>query len=188
MIKINLVPQEILDKEVARQRVLQASAGGIAAAILLASVSGAHYWRGVSLEKKLKTDKVELDRLQKIVAQVEELEQKATQVRARLNVVVDLMKYRALYPRFMEDLSATLPSGVWLTNLTTSGDQKGLTLSLSCSGVSSESAAEVLRAFDAGGKFKEPVLQGGITVSAPGTGTGAGSTFNLTVKYIPTPG
>ncbi|HAH07979.1 MAG TPA: hypothetical protein DCM05_15885 [Elusimicrobia bacterium] len=188
MIKINLVPQEILDKEIARLRTLQASAGGVAAAILLASISGAHYWRAVSLEKTLKVDKLELDRLQKIVAQVEELEQKATQVRARLNVVVDLMKYRSLYPRFMEDLSQTLPPGVWLTSLTTSGDQKGLIVNMGCSGVTSESAADALRAFEAGGKFKEPVLQGGITVSAGGPGTAAGSSFVLTVRYIPTPG
>jgi Tfp pilus assembly protein PilN len=188
MIKINLVPQDILDKEVAHQRALQASAGGVAAAILIASISGAHYWRGISLEKALKTDKSELERLQKIVAQVEELEQKAGQVRARLNVVVGLMKYRALYPRFMEDLTQTLPTGVWLTSLTTAGDQNGLTVTMGCSGVTSEDAAAALRAFESGGRFKEPVLQSGITIGG-GTGTGAGgSSFSLSVKYIPTPG
>jgi len=185
MIKINLVPQEILDKEATRQRAAQGVVVGMVVAVLLVSVSAMHYWSSVSLDQKLKVDSAELDRLKKIVAQVEELEKTAAQVRARLNIVVDLMKYRALYPRFMEDLAKTLPSGVWLASLTTTGDQKALNVVMACKGAASDDAAAMLKAFEGSERFKDPTLNGAITV---GGATAQESSFNITVKYIPSPG
>ncbi|MBI5245522.1 MAG: PilN domain-containing protein [Elusimicrobia bacterium] len=185
MIKINLVPQEILDKEVSRQRAIQGAAGAAVVAVILASVSAHHYWRSVSLQKTLAADIVELDRLKKIVDQVTALEEIAKTVKARLEVVGGLMRYRALYPRFMEDLVKTLPPGVWLTSLSTTGDEKGLALVMACKGVSSEDAAAVLKIFEGSDRFKDPVLAGPITV---GGVTSRESVFNLTVKYVPPAG
>ncbi|MFA6029926.1 MAG: PilN domain-containing protein [Elusimicrobiota bacterium] len=183
MIRVNLVPQEILDREVAQLRTKQAAVLGAVLAVILAAVSVLHFWRAVSLESQYKIDKAELDRLQKIVAQVEELERTAAQVRARLNVIVDLMKYRTLYPRFMEDLVKTLPSGVTLTGLSTVGDQKGLMVTMTCRSLSSDDVAAILRAFEGSDRFKEPVLTGGISIS----GLGGESSFSMTVKYAPQP-
>jgi Tfp pilus assembly protein PilN len=185
MIKINLVPQEILDKEAGRQRAAQGAAVGLAVLLFVVAISAAHYWSSISLDKTLKTDAAELNRLKIIVDQVTELENQTRQVHARLDIVQSLMKYRGLYPRFMEDLAKTLPPGVWLASLTTSGDQKGLTITLGCKGAASDDAAALLKAFDGSERFKEPLLNGTITV---GGGTAQESAFSITVKYIPTPG
>ncbi|MFA6092444.1 MAG: PilN domain-containing protein [Elusimicrobiota bacterium] len=186
MIKINLVPQEILDREAAQQRAKIAAVIGALVACVFLAASAFHYWRSVSLQGELIVAQTELDRLQKIVAQVEELEKTAAQVRARLNVVVDLMRYRALYPRFMEDLIRLLPSGVSLTSLTTGGDQKALTVSIGCKALSHEDIAALLRTLEVSDRFKEGTLAGGIATSA--TPTSTQSTFNMTLKYMPPEG
>jgi Tfp pilus assembly protein PilN len=95
------------------------------------------------------------------------------------------MSYRGMYPRFMEDLAKTLPPGVWLTSLTTSGDNKGLTANMSCKCRVSEDAAAFLRAFSSSEKFKSPSLGG--TISINNSASGTEGTFSASLSYIPAP-
>ncbi|MEK7745029.1 MAG: PilN domain-containing protein, partial [Elusimicrobiota bacterium] len=138
-------------------------------------------------EKQLKVDEAEFDRLQKIVAQVEELEQKAKHMRTQLATISDLRKSRAIYPRFMEDILKLLPPGVWLTNLSTVSDPAGpmLSVSISCKAGASEDVAVFLRTLETSDRFKDGQLSGGITVNV--LPTAVENVFNITMKYSPPP-
>jgi type IV pilus assembly protein PilN len=182
MIKINLVPQEILDKELERQRGIQASAAVGLLGVVLLVVSMSHYYKSVRLEKILKEDQAKFDKLQAIVAKVEELERTVQAVRSRLNVMQDLLVNRPLYPRFMEDLLRTLPPGVWLTGMTSTADGNGLKVGMSSKALTSEDVAQWLRTLGKSDVFKEPALTGPITVDVDRT-----NTFSMSAKYTPSP-
>lgn len=187
MIRINLAPPELLDKEVAQQRTVQAGILAGAVALVIAAVSFFHYNSGVKWERQLAADEAEFNRLQRIVAQVEELEQKAKHMRTQLATISDLRKSRAVYPRFMEDLLKLLPPGVWLTNLSTTSDAAGtmLTVSIACKSGAAEDVAVFLRTLETSDRFKEGQLNGGITVNAlPGA---VENVFNVNMKYSPPP-
>jgi Tfp pilus assembly protein PilN len=183
MIKINLIPKEILDKELQKQQAIQA---GLVAGFFLLIVAGfslGHYYKSARLERQLRESQDRLKKLEAIVAEVEELERTANAVRARLGVIVELVKARPLYPRFMEDLLRSLPSGVWLANLSTQNEGSNLKISVSAKSISNEDIAQWLRQLESSDRFVEPVL-GPISVS--GSGTEARThTFTLTMKYIP---
>ena len=180
MIKINLVPQEILDKEKQKRYVFLASICAGFVVVLFLGLSFFHFYKGVRLQKHLKEQQVKLKSLEAIVRQVEELERKAAAVRARLNVITDLLKSRPLQPNFMEDLLKTFPSGVWLKSLQTSNKGKGLDVNMGAVSLSSEDIAEWLRVLESSERFHKPAL-GSINVSvAEGT-----SAFSMKVSYTP---
>jgi type IV pilus assembly protein PilN len=187
MIRVNLAPPELLDKEIAQQRTVQVGIAAGAVAVLIAGVSLFHHKSAVKWEKLLQADEAEFDRLQKIVAQVEELEQKAKHMRTQLATISDLRKSRAVYPRFMEDLLKLLPPGVWLTNLSTVSDPAGtvLSVSISCKSGTSEDVAVFLRTLETSDRFKDGQLSGGITVNV--LPTAVENVFNMTMKYSPPP-
>ncbi|MDE2039053.1 MAG: PilN domain-containing protein [Elusimicrobia bacterium] len=121
MIKVNLVPAEILAKARQKQRVLQAAAGGVVLVIVLLLASLGHYVTLKHAESKLAADQAKLKKLQVIVNQVEEIQKTTAALHARLGVVADLLKGRTLYPRFMSDFARSVPPGVQVKSLATSG-------------------------------------------------------------------
>ena len=119
MIKVNIVPVEILAK--ARQKLLlfQASFVGSLCLLVVVIASIMHYagYRNVQNEIRVKESK--LKNLGAIVAQVEELEKKAVEVKSRLGLIEGLLKGRAFYPVFMSEFVRTVPGGIKVTNMTT---------------------------------------------------------------------
>lgn len=181
MIRINLVPREILDRELQRQRALQAAVVGAALLIVAVAVSAGHWYRASRLERELAAGNVELERLEKLVAEVEQLEQTAGLVKARLNVIVDLLKGRPLYPYFMADFAGTLPPGVWLLSLGTSfkdGNQLGVNASASSSG--SEDISQWLRNLEKSARFSDASLS---PVSISETAGSKVAVFSLSMSY-----
>jgi Tfp pilus assembly protein PilN len=132
MIKVNLVPTEILAKAKARQFILQAAVLGGLVALLLVGVSFGHWYGKHSLELTLIDKEGELKKLDAIVKQVEELEKAAAAVRARLNVIEDLLLGRAFYPIFMSEFARSVPAGVRVNTMGTSTMSPG-TIKLSIS-------------------------------------------------------
>ncbi len=53
MIKVNLVPQEFLDRELQKQRLAQVSVVAGCLAIIFLGVSVSYYYKGVGLAKRL---------------------------------------------------------------------------------------------------------------------------------------
>ena len=119
MIKVNLVPAEILAKARQRQLVLQVSLVGSVLAVVLVLISVWHWFGLYRLQNDYNYKEARLKKLGAIVAQVEELEKAAAAVRARLGVIEDLLKGRAFYPFFMSDFARTVPAGVRVTQLNT---------------------------------------------------------------------
>jgi len=179
MIRINLVPQEILEREIHRQRAIQFGVVITTFSLMIAMVSLWHYTRSISLSKDLKKQQGELDKLQSIVQRVEQLEQTAAAVRARLQVMQDLLFGRPLYPYFMEDLLATFPPGLWLTNLGTTTEGNTLKVAMGARARASEDVSKWLRTLDASRKFS------GATIGAISIDADRVHNFNMNLKYTP---
>ena len=119
MIKVNLVPAEILAKARQRQLAMQASVLGGVLAVMLVFVSLFHWYGLARLKGRLAENELEFQRLSEIVKRVEDLEKAAAAVRARLGVVEGLLKGRSFYPIFMSDFARSVPSGVRVASMQT---------------------------------------------------------------------
>lgn len=181
MIKINLIPLELLKKERRRLRKVQLSMAAGFFLFSLLSISVFHWWRAHQQEVKFREMSAKLSKLQEIVTQVEQLEQTAAAVKARLQVITELLKGGLLYPYFMQDVAQNLPQGVWLTNLSTSlGPNNTLKVTTSASSFSSDDIADCINKFNATGRFSSIELGAiaGITAA-----TGRMFNFSLIADY-----
>lgn len=182
MIRVNLVPQEILDKEAQKQRAVQVGLVVGVLVLVMAGVSFSHYYTNVKLEKQLAEKNNQLSKLEKIVKQVEALETQARAVRARLNVIKDLLSARELYPGFMTEVIKTFPAGVWLTSLGTTNAGTGLSVTMASKARAPEDVSAWLRTLAKSDVFSAPVI-GSITMD-PVTGE---QTFTMGTSYNPRP-
>lgn len=177
MIKINLVPSEILAKAKARQLLLQAAVLGSLMALVLVVVSFGHWYGKHTLEITLTVDEAELKRLDRVVKQVEELEKAAAAVRARLSVIEDLLLGRAYYPVFMSEFARSVPAGVKVNTMSTSTLTPGtIKLVINAVANSNEDIAAWVKTMEKNAKFGLIEL-GAVTVS--------GTTYNfaMTATY-----
>jgi len=178
MIKVNLVPADILAKARQRQLVLQASLLGGVFGVLLICLSFAH-WFGLSrLKQKLAEDELVLQRLSEIVKEVEELEKAAAAVRARLGVIEGLLKGRSFYPIFMSDFARTVPPGVKVAGMQTSsqGGANGVKLTVNAVANTNEDIANFVKGMEKQGRFSTVEL-GAISANAQQFA------FSLTAQY-----
>ena len=174
MIKINLVPAEILAKAKQRQLLLQASVIGGLLALVLVLVSVGHWYGKRSLEIDLATNEAELKRLDAVVKQVEELEKAAAAVRARLNVIEDLLLGRTFYPVFMSEFARSVPGGVRVNSMSTAAPTPGtVKLVISAVANSNEDIAAWVKTLEKNAKFSLIEL---------GPVTAAGSSFNFALS------
>lgn len=177
MIKVNLVPSEILAKARQRQLLLQAAVLGGLMGLILFVVSLGHWYGKHTLEITLAVDEAELKRLDVVVKQVEELEKAAAAVRARLNVIEDLLLGRAYYPIFMSEFARSVPPGVRVNTMSTSSVSPGtIRLSITAIANSNEEIAAWVKTMEKNLKF-EKIELGAVSVS------GTSYTFALTSNY-----
>jgi len=169
MIKVNLVPAEILAKARQRQMLLQAGGVGGLLTLVLVLVSLGHWFGLLRLENDFSYKESKLKKLSAIVAQVEELEKAGMAVRARLGVIEDLLKGRSFYPIFMSEFARTVPSGVQVMSLnTTTVGNNGLKLSLTAKADSNEDVAAWIKTLETNPHFAGVEL-GAVTVAGPNT-------------------
>jgi Tfp pilus assembly protein PilN len=174
MIKVNLVPAEILAKARQRQLVFQASLIGGLLGVVLVLISVAHWFGLYRLQNDYLYKEAKLKKLGAIVAQVEELEKAAAAVRARLGVIEDLLKGRAFYPFFMSDFARTVPSGVKVLSLqTVTQPNSTVKLTMTAVALSNDDIAAWVRALQGAPHFGAVEL-GPITA-------GGGQQFNFAV-------
>lgn len=180
MIKINLVPPELIAKARQRQQAAQAAVFGGIVLVIVLLISLFHYARLMSLQSDLADREAEFKRLEAIVAKVEELEKTAGALKARLGVINDLLKGRPAYPVFMSDLARVVPSGVTLRSVTTTGGSTTpMKLNFAAESRSSQDIAAWVKNMEANGKFTNLELG---PVSAAATGS---LTFTMTGIYTP---
>lgn len=178
MIKVNLVPAEILAKAAQRQLLLQVSAVGAILLVVMTLVSAGHFYGKYRLEQDLAYNEAELKRLSKIVAQVEDLEKAAAAVRARLNVIEDLLRGRGFYPVFMSDFARSVPPGVRVTNLrTTSQPSSNLKLDISATANTNEDIAAWIRGLETNPRFSA------VELGPVNSGANRQYTFTVTTLY-----
>lgn len=177
MIKVNLVPSEILAKAKARQLVLQAAVLGGCVALLFVGASFGHWYGKHALEITLVEKEAKLKELDAIVKQVEELEKAAAAVRARLNVIEDLLLGRAFYPIFMSEFARSVPAGVKVNSMTTATLSPGtIKLVISAVANSHEDIVAWAKALEKNAKF-------GLVELGAVAASGSTYTFGLTATY-----
>jgi Tfp pilus assembly protein PilN len=180
MIKVNLVPAELLSKARQRQQAVQAGVGGGLLLVIIVIMSIVHWFRLYSLQSTLAYNESEFARLETIVKKVEELDKTANALRARLGVINDLLKGRPSYPIFMSDFTRAVPSGVTIRSMaTTGGASAPIKLSMAAESRSSQDIALWIKNMEATGKFSTPEL-GSVSVTEAGT-----HNFTVTTTYTP---
>jgi len=183
MIKINLVPAEILAKAHQKQRMVQFGLAGAAVAFLVFLVSWGLVARLHRMQNKLAADKIELQRLSAIVAKVKESEAIASQLQARLRVIDDLDHGRRAYPYFMNDFVASVPAGVRVRNMTSAGGGgSAFKLTIAAEARSNEDIALWVRQLEQGGRFSSIELG---PVNIREIAGGPLRNFSLTAGYTP---
>lgn len=183
MVKINLVPVELLAKAQQRQQIIQIGMVSIVVVMVVAGISVMHFMKSKKLEAALVVQEEELKRLAAIVAKVEELEKAVAEVRAKLGVVTDLLKTRPLYPYFMSDFAKSVPSNVTLKNLDTSMQGSGaLKLSIIAESRTSEDISGWIKALEETGKFSDVQLTGSVNITEI---DGKIFAFSMTSIYTP---
>ncbi len=177
MIKVNLVPSEILAKAKQRQLLLQAAVLGSLMALILVAISFGHWYGKHTLEITLTVDEAELKRLDAVVKQVEELDKAAAAVRARLSVIENLLLGRAYYPIFMSDFARSVPAGVRVNAMNTAAVSPGvIKVAITAVANSNEDIAAWVKTLEKNAKFGLVEL-GGVTAS------GVTYTFGITATY-----
>lgn len=177
MIKVNLVPAELLAKAKQRQLLLQGAVLGSLLLLVLSVVSFGHWYGKHALEITLAADESELKRLDRVVKQVEELEKAAAAVRARLNVIESLLLGRAYYPIFMSEFAKSVPAGIKVNSMNTSGLNPGtIKLSIAAIANSNEDIAAWVKTLEKNAKFATIEL-------GPVTAAGAQYNFAITATY-----
>ena len=165
MIKVNLVPSDILAKAQQRQQVFQLGVVGAGVLVLVALVSVAHFSKAVQLEGAQKQQEAEYAKWQEEVKLIENLERQAAELRKRLTVVSDLLKGRPLYAKFMTDVVKTMPGGVWVKSITTSSAGNTVKVQMGAEATSPEEIREWVRRMDGSGRFTAVEI-GAVTASS----------------------
>ena len=176
MIKVNLVPAELLAKAKQRQLLLQGAVVGGLMALVLVVVSFGHWFGKRQLVVRLAYVESELQRLDRIVKQVEELEKAAAAVRARLGVIEDLLLGRAFYPVFMSEFARSVPGGIKVNAMNTGFTGAGtIKMSITAVANSNEDIAAWVKTLEKNPKFAMvelgPVTASGLTYNFAMTGT-----------------
>jgi Tfp pilus assembly protein PilN len=177
MIRVNLVPAELLAKARQRQLMLQISVVGAVSLLFLALLSAGHWYGMHSLKNQLAYAEAELQRLDAIVKQVEELEKAANAVRARLGVIEDLLRGRSFYPVFMSDFAKAVPAGIRVTTLNTTVTGPGsLKMTISAAAENNEDIAAWVKSMEKNPRFAAVEM-------GPVTASGLQSAFTMTATY-----
>lgn len=177
MIKVNLVPAEILAKSKARVVLFQAAFVVSLLAVVLAGISFGHWYGKRSLQITLIEKEARLKQLERIVAQVKELEKVAKVVKGRLDVIQELISGRYFYPIFMSDFARSVPSGVKVNSMGTSPTAPDtIKLTIAAVANANEDIAAWVKALEKHAKF-EAVEFGAVS------GNGVTYTFALTATY-----
>lgn len=184
MIKVNLVPDDILAAEKQKELVYKVGAVGVLVAIAFAGVSFWHYNRKVTLEKELVAKKAEFEKLKHFKKKLSNARKKQKRVKQRLQVIRGIIADRELFPRFMQDMIDVIPRGIYVTKLKVTEGKKYV---ISLNGVATKPGqiTDWLRVLES----STPTIKMNGTFANPKVGSvnlkGNKNTFPLTMEYTP---
>lgn len=127
MIKINLLPE----KKVKKKETFQSPASkflkavlAVAVATLLIMIGGTYYMSSVKdgLNKQQESNKALISQLQKNIQDVKKFESMNASIEQKTDLIETLRRNQAVAVRILDEVSAVLPEGVWLTSLIYKGN------------------------------------------------------------------
>jgi Tfp pilus assembly protein PilN len=183
MIRVNLLPREIYAARAQQQiKVVGIGFGVLVVAILLAYY-GSLVMKSKSLAKELVVAQAELQKYERIDAEVKAFQQQESALSSRYSVIQQLLKGTLTYPKFFEDFMALLPSDIWINRLGTVTDASyGLAVSLEAKSLTSFAIADWLSNLQASSLCSN-VRLGTINVEDQGEGPGRLYSFTLNFNY-----
>ncbi len=183
MIKVNLLPREIYAARAQRQFKVVGIAVGALLVVALLAYYGSLFSRSQSLTKELDAARTELQKYERIDAEVKAAQQQESQLSSRYSVIQQLLKGTLTYPKFFEDFMALLPADIWVSRISTTTDPSyGLNVSVDAKGLSSFAIADWLTNLQSSPLCSD-VRLGAITVEEQGEGLGAIYTFTMTFNF-----
>jgi Tfp pilus assembly protein PilN len=183
MIKINLLPREIYVEDARRQlKAVGVSAAGFVVVLMLGI-----YLLQLNIKRNEEAKNAELNaelrKYQAIVDQVTELEQTRNLLRARRDVIQQLLVGRLVYPKFFEDFMGLLPSEVWINSMNTIIEGDGvMTVNLNAQSLSNFAIADWLVNLESS-PFCSDVKLGGITTQESSDRAPTLS-FSMSFRYL----
>lgn len=90
--------------------------GGII--LLLFSLTMEKIYRIHTLKKEIARIDEEAEQLQVVLQKIEELKEEEAKIKKRLAVIEELVKGKFLWTKIMDEISAALPYGAWLSRIT----------------------------------------------------------------------
>ncbi|MBU0951575.1 MAG: PilN domain-containing protein [Elusimicrobia bacterium] len=164
MIKINLIPPEVLQKEAKKRVTILISLGAGA----LISFSIIFFFYRLTVAKQLSGEltvlQQELKKYQTIVDEVNRLKGITAILEAKKNTIQNLMKGRLFYPKLMEEFMQILPQPVWLTAMNTTSSSDGFLITMSCVSYDNIAIADFLSNLQSSPKYSNIEI-GGITTN-----------------------
>ncbi|MDT8287147.1 MAG: hypothetical protein RQ748_08575 [Elusimicrobiales bacterium] len=131
MVRINLIPQEYIDRLNRKVVIAKVALAGVAVAAVLILVSGWHFTRAKRMQIRLAEREAEMQVLKKDVERVKAIEAEIAEVQRYLDAINKISRNRLIYTRFMQDVTSELPASMWFNNFNTT--LKDTTLSLTIS-------------------------------------------------------
>ncbi len=120
-VRINLLPAPRIEKSKLEEMIRAAAFAGAVLLLIAAGVSAGHWMKSRRLAAQLGRKEAKLQDLKKIVVQVQSMESLENKVKERLSVIKGLAQGRSLYPIFLSDLVKSVPIGIQLRSLQTTG-------------------------------------------------------------------
>jgi Tfp pilus assembly protein PilN len=164
MIKINLVPKEILEKEKGKRVIFLASLVGIGVIGAVLGLYGLRVLKYNALKAELKTIEKKLGPLQAVIQQVDSIEAEKKKLDTKIVVIKTLLLESLVYPKFLQELSLLIPKNVWITRMDTKSKPEKLEVKLNLSASDNHGIAKFMATLENSENF-EKVMMGAITTA-----------------------
>lgn len=155
MIRINLLPVKELEAEVSRRRETVLGISSLATVLLmLAALYGYQTMQVSGLEKDLADARAELQQLVAKAKSVTELQARIAEFQGKHKVIEDINKKKAGPVRIMENLSASTPTALWLTQFKETGGD----LTITGVAMDNQTVADFLKSLASHSNFRDTEL------------------------------
>lgn len=164
MIKVNLLPREILEKEKGKKAGMLIGLIGFVIVLIVACIFGLRVLKLNILNVELKAIENKLIPLQSVIQQVDTIETEKAKLNTKIGVIKTLMQDSLVYPHLMEDISGLIPNNVWLNSLETRTLEQKLSVTMKLSSANNHGVALFVALLESSDKF-EKVKMGAISTS-----------------------
>lgn len=124
MIRVNLLPPEILEKRKAERRLAYMVAALVLVSIVLAGVWVFAFTRANAKQRELEAKQQELQQVKAQAAALEIFELQQAELARRRSVAQTALDARQNWAKLFDEISLVLPADMWLSALAASGESK----------------------------------------------------------------